>query len=99
MSESDISRRELAAAALATGKTVVEAAAASEAGERTIHRWLAEDADFRARIDELRGQMVAQAAGLVVDALGEATSVLRALLTHTDPHVRYKAAAKLWDLA
>jgi hypothetical protein len=85
------------AAELAAGKTVRDAAGAAGVGERTAHRRLAEPV-FKMRVAELRGEMVAAAAGRLADGMGEAAAVLRGLLGSADEHVRHKAAAKLIEL-
>jgi hypothetical protein len=85
------------AAELAAGKTVRDAATAAGVAERTAHRRLA-DPGFKAHVADLRGQMVAAAAGQLADGMGEAAGVLRALLGSEDEHVRHKAAVKLIEL-
>lgn len=88
---------ELLAAELAAGKTVREAATAAGVSERTAHRRL-ESATFRARVAELHSALVRTAAGRLVAGMSEAADVLRAGLTHDDPHVRHKSATKLIEL-
>lgn len=85
------------AAALAAGKTVRDAATATGVSERTAHRRLT-DPGFKARVTELRGGMVATAAGRLADGMAAAADVLRALLASDDENVRHKAAAKLIEL-
>jgi len=88
---------DLLAAELAAGKTVRDAATAAGVAERTAHRRLT-DAEFKARVTGLRASMVSAAAGRLADGMGEAATVLRALLASEDEHVRHKAAVKLLDL-
>ena len=86
------------AADLAAGKTVREAAVTAGVSERTAFRRL-EDAVFKARVAELRSEMVRTAAGRLADGMTEAAGVLRAGLIHADPHIRHKSAVKLIELA
>ncbi len=83
---------------LAAGKSVRNAATTAGVAERTAHRRLTDPA-FRARVSELRGGMVAAAAGRLADGMAAAADVLRALLADEDPHVRHKAAVKVLELA
>ncbi|QJW97265.1 hypothetical protein [Frigoriglobus tundricola] len=85
------------AAELAAGKTIREAAITAGVSERTAFRRL-EDAAFKARIAELRSEMVRTAAGRLVEGMTEAASVLRAGLTDADANVRHKSAVKLIEL-
>jgi hypothetical protein len=75
------------ALALASGRTVRDAAEAAGIGERTATRRVA-DADFRRRIAELRGQMVSRALGKIAEGMTEAADTLRALLTAEGESVR-----------
>jgi hypothetical protein len=84
-------------AELAAGKTVREASATAGVAERTAFRRL-EDSAFKARVAELRSEMVRTAAGRLVDGMTEAAGVLRAGLTDTDANVRHRSAVKLIEL-
>src|SRR5690349_4617372 len=64
------------AAELAAGKTVRGAADAAGVSERTAFRRLADDR-FTSRVADLRGQMVARAAGHLADGMAEAADALR----------------------
>ena len=88
---------DLLAAELAAGKTVRDAATAAGVAERTAHRRLT-DAEFKARVTGLRASMVSAAAGRLADGMGEAATVLRALLTDAGPDVRHRAAVKVIEL-
>ena len=88
---------DLLAAALAAGKSTQDAATAAGVAERTVYRRLIDPA-FKARVTELRGAMLATAAGRLADGMGEAASVLRALLTDADANIRFRAAGKLIEL-
>lgn len=85
------------AAELAAGRSVKDAAAAAGVSERTAFRRLA-DPVFKTRVTDLRGEMVATAAGRLADGMTGAADVLRALLGSADEHVRHKAAVKLLEL-
>ena len=89
--------RDLAAVALAAGQTGAEAAAAASVVERTVRAWNSEFA-FRARVRELRDQMVQRAAASLADSMTEAATVLRELLKSEDEDVRHRAAVKVLDL-
>ena len=83
---------------LATGKTVADAAVAAGVAERTAYRRLA-DAAFAARVRELRRSVVSVAAARLADGMAGAADVLRKLMDHADPHVRFKAAKAVIELA
>lgn len=85
------------AAELAAGKSVREAATSAGVSERTAFRRLG-DAAFKARVAELRSEMVRTAAGRLVDGMTEAAGVLRAGLTDPDANIRHKSAVKLIEL-
>lgn len=85
------------AAELAAGKTVRDAATAAGVAERTAFRRLT-DTKFKARVSELRGGMIATAAGRLADGMASAADVLLALLADSDPSVRHRAAVKVLEL-
>ena len=89
---------EVAAAALAAGKGVQEAAEAAGIGRRTLSRWLTDPA-FVARVDALRCEAVARAMNRLSSGMSAAATVLMLLLGSKDEHVRYKAAVKTIELA
>jgi HEAT repeat protein len=82
---------------LAGGRTVRDAAAESGVSERTIHRWRREAA-FRERERQLRGEMLAQGLGRLVEGMTEAARVLRALLASQNEQVRLAAARSVIQL-
>ena len=90
--------RDLAAVALATGKTAKEAAGAAGVSERTVFQWLA-DQPFKARVRELRGEMVSAALGRLSDGLCAAADALNELVKNDDADVKFKAAVKVIELA
>jgi len=85
---------ETLAAAIAAGRTVRDAAATAGVSERTAYRRLADEA-FIARTAQLRGEMIDRAAGRLADAMGEASDVLRALLTSGEDRVKLRAASEV----
>jgi hypothetical protein len=89
--------RELAAARLAVGGTIAEAAAAGGVGERVIYLWKKEAA-FKARVRELRSEAVGRAVGLLSDAMTEAATTLRDLLASEAEPIRLRAAVALLEL-
>jgi hypothetical protein len=85
------------AAELAAGKTVREAATAAGVSERTAHRRTADPA-FKARVTDLRTQMVTRASGRLADGMTAAADVLRKLLTSKTESIRLRAAERLIEL-
>ncbi len=85
------------AAELAGGATVAEASASAGVSDRTAFRRLT-DPTFKARVVELRAQMVAEAAGRLSRNMTAAADVLAKLLKSEDEHVQHKAAVKLIEL-
>jgi hypothetical protein len=83
--------------ALASGKTLREAARAAGIGERTATRRLA-DPEFRRRITELRTEMVSRALGTMADGMSEAAQTLRSLLKAQSESVRLGACRALLEL-
>src|SRR2546430_29833 len=82
--------------ALAGGKTVAEAADATGLSERTIFRRL-EDADFRRRVSQARGDMLARAVGRLADVSARAVKTLEALLEAEGEFVRLNAAKAILE--
>jgi HEAT repeat protein len=88
---------EVLALAVASGRTLREAADAAGVGERTAtRRWA--DSTFRRRVGELRGDMVSTALGRMADGMAEAADVLRRLLVAESESVRLGAARSLLEL-
>ena len=87
---------DLLIAALATGQTNENAAAAAGVSARTVNRRLAEPA-FKRRIQSLRGELIARALGRVSDGIAAAVDVMRALLGAESEAVRLGAARSLID--
>jgi hypothetical protein len=83
--------------ALAAGRPVRDAAGSAGLGERTARRRLA-DPDFRRRVVEARGEMVARALGKMADGMAEAADTLRQLLRAEGESVRLGAARSILEL-
>jgi hypothetical protein len=84
-------KREQVAAAIASGSSMRQAAAASGVTVRSIYNWLREPA-FVARVEELRSSIVETAMGRMISNLTRAASELRRLLRDEDARVRLGAA-------
>jgi hypothetical protein len=91
-------KQEALAFALASGRTIREAAAECGAGERTVKRWLAEQPAVVRRVAELRANMVSRALGRMADGMTEAAATLRALLNAKGESVRLGAARSILEL-
>lgn len=88
---------EALALALATGRTVEEAALQAGVAQRTAYRRLA-DPDFRQHVAELRTEMVGRALGKMADAMTEAADTLRELLTAEADTVKLGASRSILEL-
>ncbi len=86
------------ALALAKGRSVADAAVEVGVGKRTVFRRLA-DPTFKARIQTLRGEMVAQALGRMADGMCEAADGLRALCKAESESVRLGACRTMLELS
>jgi hypothetical protein len=84
------------ALALAGGGTVEDAAKAANVCTRTVNRRM-KDADFKAEVSRLRGEMISRATGRLAEGMGWAALVLRTLLTSSAEGIRLRAAAKILD--
>jgi hypothetical protein len=87
---------EALAVALAAGKPVAEAAKTAGVSEATAYRRRC-DETFAARVRELRGAMVASAAGRLADGVAEAADVLRKLLASESEGIQLRAAVALLE--
>jgi hypothetical protein len=85
--------------ALARGLSIRAAAEECRVGERTVHTWLAEDPDFRPRVEGLRAELFGQAVGRLCDVSGKAADVLGELLEAENEHVRLQAARSVLEYA
>jgi hypothetical protein len=86
------------AVALATGRTVREAAAIAGVSERTATRRAADTA-FRRHVAELRREMVQAALGRMTDGMTDAADTLRKLLKAKKESVRLGAARAICEKA
>jgi hypothetical protein len=93
------SQRSMAALRLASGGTLEQAAADSGVSERSVRRWHTEDAAFRSEVDQLRGQIISRACGLMADGLVAAGDKLREHLNHEDARISLRAAIAIHELA
>lgn len=89
---------EIAAFAIATGSTTLEAARKARVTPRTIDRWLATPS-FRKRISEIRTEILERSTGQLVNILTCAIGSLRSLLVSESDHVRLGAARTILDTA
>lgn len=84
--------------ALACGATVEAAARQCGLSDRTVYRRL-KDAEFRRRLEEVRGDMVRRSAGMLTAAAGEAVRTLLALQKESAPAaVRLGAARAVLEI-
>jgi hypothetical protein len=90
--------RDLAAVALASGKTVAEAAAAASVDERTVYNWLTEP-DFTAHVAELRSAAVREAVNKLAAQMSASVDVLAGLLASTSETTRRLTAVAILELA
>ena len=93
-------RQQRAVAALLASKTVAEAAASAKVGERTLFRWLAEDAAFRAALSQAEGELLATTTRRLLGLQGQALEALEYLLTRGESEgVRLRAAQVALELS
>ena len=89
-------RQERVAVLLASGSTIREAAAATRAGERTVHGWL-DDPGYRAFVAGLRDQLLNATIGRLTQTATRAVAVLDGLLDAESESVRLRAALGVID--
>ena len=82
--------------ALASGRTVRDAAKHAKVGERTAHRRLG-DREFRRKVSEARAEMIEQAAGRLAKAASTAVTTLRKLLKAESESVRLGACRAILE--
>jgi len=85
-------------AALAGGATFQEAASAGGVALRTVRRRMADQA-YRARVQRLRGELLAQALGVLAQHCAAAASRLADLMSSDSDLVAQKAARSLIEMA
>jgi hypothetical protein len=86
------------ALAIAGGASLTAAAEACGVSRKTATRRMQEP-DFRARVNELQGQMVNEAVGKMAAAMAGAADALKALVRSPKPAVRLGAAKAVLELA
>lgn len=91
-------KQEAVAMALASGRSIREAAKSCHVGERTIKRWLAECTGFNRHIGRQRADMMNRALGRLADGMSEAANTLRALLTAEGESIRLAASRSMLEL-
>jgi len=82
---------------LASGSTVREAAKRTGVGERTVYRRL-DDAAFRRRVSEARGELFSAAMGRLAAVATKATDTLERLMTSPKDAVALGAARSVLEL-
>jgi cytosine/adenosine deaminase-related metal-dependent hydrolase len=83
--------RSLVVAALASGHTYAAAAVAGNVSERTVRRWMTEDA-FQREVRELTAETLTRTARRLCNLADKAITTLDALLESSDARVRLGAA-------
>jgi DNA-binding NarL/FixJ family response regulator len=92
-------RRQTLLTSLACGATVAQAATQAGVTERTVYRYLADDA-FRQELQSLQDEAIQRGAARLTAAAPEALKVLLEMQGSTmPPSVRRAAARDLWDLS
>jgi hypothetical protein len=89
-------KRERAAVALASGRSVRVAARSAGIGERTLHRWRTEP-PFVERVRDLQAELLRRAVGRLSQAMPQAAAMLRKLLASGNERVQLAAASKLLE--
>ena len=83
--------------ALLTTPTIKQAAEAANVGERTVYRWLAQDAIFKAELIRREDMTIDAAARLLIAGTGKAIQILYELMNdHSIPHGIRLSAARAW---
>jgi hypothetical protein len=88
---------ELAAAALASGQTVAQAAEAAGVDERTVYRWRRKPA-FEQREWELRYAAVERGIGRLSESLTRAADKIAKLVEHKNPNIALRASIAVFEL-
>ena len=93
-------RQQRAIVALLECKTVAEAAASARVGERSLYRWLAEDAAFRAALSQAEGDLLATTTRRLLGLQDKAVKALEYLLEQGESEgVRLRAAQVALELS
>jgi hypothetical protein len=91
-------KREHVAVLLAAGQSVAKASRTVGISQRSVFTWL-EDPSYSARLDELRGKMLSQTMGFLVNNALRAAKKLRRLLDDGDSRVQLQAAKAVLENA
>src|SRR5712692_6781424 len=89
-------KRERAAVALASGRSMCAAARAVGVGERTLYRWRTDPA-FAQRVRDIQAELLRSAVGRVSKAMPHAAAKLRKLLSSDSEKTQLAAAGKLLE--
>jgi transposase-like protein len=92
---SKAAKREAVAFLLASGKSAREAAREAGVGERSLRRWLHDDADFHLKLMACRTAIFAEAVGRLTTLGGQAAAVLGELLTNESAGIRLRSASAI----
>ena len=92
-------KQEIAALALAGGKTQAQAAKKCGAGTRTIKTWLASKPEFSQRVQQLRTELTVRALGVLTDSTVSAARTLDELCSFGESeNVRLSSARAIIEL-
>lgn len=91
--------RAVAVAGLAAGLTKGEVARQAGVSDRTLRRWLGQDA-FRRQVEDARAELISRTVGRLADATTDAVGTLQELLGKgTPPATRLGAARAILEMA
>jgi len=88
-----------AALALAAGQGNADAAKAAQVTERTVARWRADEVAFADRIEDLRSEMLTEAAGLLAAATTAAAGRLAEIIEVGEERHQLTASRIVLDMA
>jgi len=88
-----------AALALAVGQSNADAAKAAGVTTRTVTRWRADEVAFADRIEDLRSEMLTEAAGLLAHTTTAPARKLGELIETGEDHHALRAAKTVLELA
>ena len=88
-----------AALALAAGQSNADAAKAAGVTSRTVARWRADEVAFADRIEDLRSEMLTEAAGLLAHTTTAATRKLAEIIEEGEERHQLTAARIVLDMA
>ena len=88
-----------AALALAAGQSNADAAKAAGVTTRTVTRWRADEVAFADRIEDLRSEMLTEAAGLLAHATTAASRKLAEIIEEGEERHQLTAARVVLDMA